>query len=128
MKSCPQCNTKCVNSAVTCDCGFAFVDGADTPTPPSASPETAESLNVQKAPTRTYDVLLCVFGLLSLLAHFASPVAIILVSLAFFFWSRREGKKTWYRTVGLVAAIISLGCTVFYLGLALLVWLHIMMQ
>ena len=31
MKLCPQCNTKCLNSATACDCGFSFLDESPTP-------------------------------------------------------------------------------------------------
>ncbi len=30
MKLCPQCNRKSLNSAITCECGYAFHDGSDT--------------------------------------------------------------------------------------------------
>src|ERR1035438_746111 len=31
MKACPRCNTKCLNSAVNCECGYSFHD--DPPEP-----------------------------------------------------------------------------------------------
>jgi hypothetical protein len=84
--------------------------------------------DVQDKSPRTYDVLLCVFGLLSLFPHFASPAAIVFFALALFFWIRRKGANVWYRTVGLVAALISLRGTVLYLGIAWLAWLRIMLH
>jgi hypothetical protein len=83
--------------------------------------EQKTTLDDKDTPPRTYDVLLCVFGLLSLFGHFASPASIALSGLALFFWIRRKGSNVWYRTVGLVAALISIGGTVFILGAAWLV-------
>ena len=49
MKSCPQCNTKCLNKAPNCDCGYIFQCGADTTTPESALPESAEKLHFRQS-------------------------------------------------------------------------------
>ena len=87
------------------------------------SPPPIPSARVQKKPSPANEILLCVFGLLTAVAHFASPLAIVLIATALFFWSRRKDGKTWYGTVGLVVAFISLGCTVVYLAIALLGWL-----
>jgi hypothetical protein len=96
------------------------------------TPSTTEQKptpDVQDKTPRTYDVLLCVFGLLSLFGHFASPASIAFSGLALFFWIRRKGPNVWFRTVGLVAALISLGGTVLvlvaaWLGLGLLWFSH----
>ena len=81
-------------------------------------PESPPPIDVNPKTGRTYEVLLCVFGLLSLAAHFASLLAFILIAAAFYFWLCRIEKK-WYGTVGLVSASVSLGLSVFYLGMAL---------
>ena len=45
MKPCPQCNTKCLNQAVTCDCGYVFHDDAPTSASPSTPQKQAERLS-----------------------------------------------------------------------------------
>ncbi len=40
MKSCPQCNTKCLNQAVTCDCGYAFYGDITAPAQVAAQEQT----------------------------------------------------------------------------------------
>src|SRR5208283_3203132 len=52
MKSCPQCNTKCLNQAVTCDCGYVFHDSVTAPAQTSAQGQMEKNI-AEEARQRT---------------------------------------------------------------------------
>jgi hypothetical protein len=48
MKACPRCNTKCVNSAVNCECGHFFQDDTPEGVPVPASAPAAAPVNSEE--------------------------------------------------------------------------------
>jgi hypothetical protein len=52
MKSCPQCNSKCLNQTVICDCGYVFCDDIAAPAQSSTQEQVKERF-AEKASRRT---------------------------------------------------------------------------
>lgn len=51
MKTCPKCNTKSLNSALICDCGFHFLNDGASGSPPARVQHVTEAASAPVIPT-----------------------------------------------------------------------------